>query len=91
MSACGLIVFYLVFAWFWGVWPLNGEDIRPMQHDQGYDVYFYHLDKREEFLGRVKELDACSGKAYLWAKEKNIIGSKKWNYKCCSSHKGSDC
>jgi hypothetical protein len=88
MSACGLIVFYLVFAWFWGVWPFNGEEIRPVQHGQDYKVYFYHPGNREEYLGRVKGLDACAGKAYLWAKDKNIIDSDKWNYKCKPKTKG---
>jgi|SaaInlStandDraft_5_1057022.scaffolds.fasta_scaffold197440_2 hypothetical protein len=91
MSACGLIVFYLIFAWFWGVWPFNGEDIRPMQHGQGYDVYFYHPDKREEQLGRVEGLDACAGKAYLWAKDKNLIDSNEWRFKCCLNRKGLKC
>jgi hypothetical protein len=82
MSACGLIVFYLIFAWFWGVWPFNEEDIRPARHGKGYEVFVSHPDNREEYLGRVKGLDACAGKAYLWVKKKNIAGSKNWNYKC---------
>jgi hypothetical protein len=84
MSACGLIVFYLIFAWFWGVWPFNVDDIRPMQHGQGYDVYFSHPGKRGEYLGRVKGLDACAGKAFLRAKEKNIGDWKKWSFNCLS-------
>lgn len=88
MSACGLIVFYLIFAWFWNVWPFNGENIQPLQHGQNYNVYFYHPDKREEYLGRVKGLDACAGKAYLWAKDKDIIDSSKWKYKCEPKTKG---
>ena len=82
MSACGLIVFYLIFSWFWGVWPFNNEENRLGRHGQGYNVYFYYPDKREEYLGQVMELDACAGKAYLWAKEKNIVGSNRWSYKC---------
>jgi hypothetical protein len=88
MSACGLIVFYLIFSWFWGVWPFNGEKILPIRHGQYYEVYFYHPDKREEHLGRVKGMDACAGKAYLWAKDKDIINSNKWKYKCKPTRKG---
>ena len=84
MSACGLIVFYLLFAWFWNVWPFNGEDIRPHMQKQGYGVYFYHADSREEYLGSVKGLDACAGKAYLWASQRDITDSRKWKYKCKS-------
>jgi len=36
----------------------------------------------------VKGLDACAGKAYLWAKDKDIIDSSKWNYKCKPRIKG---
>ena len=82
MSACGLIVFYLIFSWFWSVWPFNSEETLPLRHGQDYEVYFYHPDKRKDYLGRVKGRDACAGKAYLWAKDNNIINSSKWNYKC---------
>ena len=82
MSFCGLIVFYLIFAWFWNVWPFSAEDIRQHLHKPSYEVYFYNADSREEYLGSVKNLDACAGKAYLWAMEKDIVNSSKWKYRC---------
>ena len=82
MSACGLIIFYLIFAWFWSVWPFNGEKIRPVRNGQDYGVYLYYPGKGEKYLGRVKGLDACAGRAYLWAKNNDQINSIKWKYKC---------
>ena len=84
MSACGLIVFYLIFSWFWNVWPFNGDSIHAYLQSPNYEVYFHYGDSKEEYLGRVKNLDACAGKAYLWAREKNIVDSSKWKYKCKS-------
>jgi hypothetical protein len=71
-----------MFAWFWGVWSFNGEEILAVRYGKDYGVYFYNPNKREEYLGRVKGLDACAGRAYLWAKSKNKIDSMKWKYKC---------
>ena len=74
--------FLLNFSWIWNVWPFNGKDIRLHIQKTNYEVYFYNIDGNEEYLGSVKGLDACAGKAYLWAKEKYIVHSSKWKYKC---------
>ena len=82
MSACGLIVFYLIFSWFWNVWPFHGEDIGLHMQKPKYEVYFYIVGGNEEYLGSAMDLDSCAGKAYLKAKEKNIVDPNKWKYRC---------
>ena len=56
-----------------------------------YNVYFYHADGKEVFLGETKGLNSCGAISLDYAFQKNLGSSSNWGYECCMIAKGSSC
>ena len=58
--------------------------------NSSYDVYFYWLSSKEEYLGQSNTLSGCGDMADKFAYRKDIANND-WGYICCLITKKSSC
>ena len=90
MRAAGLLILYLLAAWYFDFWPFASGSFRPLDHRHDYHAYFYYPNDKEVYLGRTKGLSNCQVAARSFAYEKNML-SADWGYICCRISRTSPC
>ena len=56
-----------------------------------YNIYFYHPNESEIYLGQAKGISQCGAMALNFAHSKDLSRNNDWGYICCMIAKGSQC
>ncbi len=90
-GGCGCLLIFLLFAWYFSIWPFLSGDFSPLKFESNYGVYFYYPSGKEVYLGKVKGISNGQAMAASEADRLGFKSSDDWSYILCKITRKSDC